>query len=186
MLWAHRLGNVSSLNIFERQSSLRGSPYSIAPGSRTRTLSYADYIFSTQKLFISDGSLAVDGVLRRRESFYSLDPATRMALNKDGSTVFMFSDNKVQPYNIAKAEWSSVVNLTTVDMTCLTRPHGVVTSTVEHTNVRATVYSSERKSVFLLGFDRRLYEYNLTSKTYSTVIGLIDKKKNTSVLDPLG
>lgn len=90
---------------------------------------------------------------------------------------------------------------------CLTLLHGVVTWTVEHSNVRATVYSSERKSVFLLRFERRLYEYNLTSETYSTVvslvhfrgsvkdfffwplimkIGLIDKRKNTGVLDPLG
>ncbi|KAF9317702.1 hypothetical protein BG003_000452 [Podila horticola] len=57
----------------------RRLPYNIAPGSRTRTLSYADCIFSTQKLFISDGSLAVDDVLRRRESFYSLDPVSPLA-----------------------------------------------------------------------------------------------------------
>ncbi|KAG0035964.1 hypothetical protein BGZ82_004885 [Podila clonocystis] len=83
-------------------------------------LAIAEYVFSAQKLFISDGlTLVADGLAKRRELFYSLDLKSnlaKMALHKDGSTMFMFSDNKVQPNNVVKAEWGNAVNLTTVDM----------------------------------------------------------------------
>ncbi|KAF9300446.1 hypothetical protein BGZ74_007890 [Mortierella antarctica] len=102
-------------------------------------LTIAEYVFNSQKLFISDSStLGANSILKQHELFDALDlsvswpascPAwailerqpkklalTNMALNKDRLTVFMFSDNKVLPYNVTKAEWGSVVNMTMRDI----------------------------------------------------------------------
>lgn len=95
----------------------------------------ADYVSNDQKLFLSDG--VYNGVdknqLTPREIFYSLDltvpwPASkpawtklahqsqphagRMALSKDGSVVYFFNPNSVQPYNVQTAEWGTVTNFT--------------------------------------------------------------------------
>lgn len=208
-----------------------------------RTVAGSDFVFNNQRLFLSDGGYNaregpadIDVRWKRRQLFYSLDlsvpwPASRpawtklarqpnkaamvgdMALGKDGSVVYFFDSNRVQPYNVAKAEWGSVANLTTVDMSLGVRAtdtdsgvvvairdnvmgapdgapspqhafrltfnvfdpatNGIVTEGVDTLErVQGMVYSSERKSLFLLGYQSTLYEYNLAAKTYTSVVSL--------------
>ncbi|KFH66566.1 hypothetical protein MVEG_07091 [Podila verticillata NRRL 6337] len=103
------------------------------------TVANADCVSNDQKLFLSDG--VYDGVdknqLTPREIFYSLDltvpwPASkpawtklvrqsqpqagRMGLSKDGSVVYFFNPNSVQPYNVQTAEWGAVTNFTGTEL----------------------------------------------------------------------
>lgn len=116
------------------------------PSGGPGTIASSDFVFNNQRLFLSDGGYnaregpaGTDVRWTRHQLFYSLDlsvpwssshPAWTklvrqpnktsmvgdMALSKDGSVVYFFDGDQVQLYNVAKAEWGSVANLTTVDM----------------------------------------------------------------------
>ncbi|KFH66585.1 hypothetical protein MVEG_07110 [Podila verticillata NRRL 6337] len=217
------------------------------PSGGPGTVASSDFVFNNQRLFLSDGGYnaregPADTDVRwtRRQLFYSLDlsvpwPSSRpawtklarqpnkasmvgdMALSKDGSVVYFFDGYQVQLYNVAKDEWGSVANLTTVDMSLGVRAtdtdsgvvialrdnvtgapdgvpslqrafrltfnvfdpatNGIVTEGVDTLErVQEMVYSSERKSLFLLGYQFTLHEYNLAAKTYTSVV----VKGNTS------
>ncbi|KAG0093773.1 hypothetical protein BGZ93_001909 [Podila epicladia] len=99
------------------------------------TVAYADYVFNDQKLYLSDGYYNGEDKFQftPRQLFYSLDLtkpwptskptwtklvrqnqlfAGRMGLSKDGSVIYFFTPNSVQPYNVQKAEWGVVTNFT--------------------------------------------------------------------------
>jgi len=109
------------------------------PNGGPGTVAGSDFVFNDQRLFLSDGGynaregLAdIDVRWTRRQLFYSLDlsvpwPASRpawtklarqpnkaamvgdMALGKDGSVVYFFDSDQVQPYNVAKAVRQAIV-----------------------------------------------------------------------------
>ncbi|KAF9336029.1 hypothetical protein BG006_009920 [Podila minutissima] len=102
------------------------------------TVANANYVFNDQKLYLSDGYYngADKFQMTPRQLFYSLDltapwptskpawtklvrqdrlHAGRMGLSKDGSVIYFFTPDSVQPYNVQKAEWGVVTNFTTAE-----------------------------------------------------------------------
>ncbi|KAG0356704.1 hypothetical protein BG005_004352 [Podila minutissima] len=102
------------------------------------TVANADYVFNDQKLYLSDGYYngADKFQMTPRQLFYSLDLtapwptskpawtklvrqdklyAGRMGLSKDGSVIYFFTPDSVQPYNVQKAEWGVVTNFTAAE-----------------------------------------------------------------------
>ncbi|KAG0341976.1 hypothetical protein BG004_005796 [Podila humilis] len=112
----------------------------IDPNGGPGLVAASDFVFNDRALFLSDGQFIGppdtnnNNVMSHRSLFYSLDLTTswptskpawkklthqknklkagKMALSHDGTTVYFFENDSVQPYNIQSDEWGLNTNIT--------------------------------------------------------------------------